>query len=138
MYIFSHQNGACKNARQTQGPRGHARRDGTDPHCHPGRRPAHPRSVETKTSKVLQRKAQNELQVQIYKCYNVQVVWIQYKNYLVGKQRQMCFCSNIDGMKGICVDKVQMAFFHICFFLLLLCPMLSKALFNSHILLLFF
>lgn len=52
------QGGTCKNACQTQRPRGHARRDGAHPHSHPGRRPASPCAMETETSKVIQCKTQ--------------------------------------------------------------------------------
>lgn len=51
---LSQQSGACENARQTQGSRGHARRDGPDPHRHLGGRPASTRAVETETLEVVQ------------------------------------------------------------------------------------
>ena len=57
LFLFP-QGGACKNARQTQRPWGHARRDGAHPHRHPGRRPVSPCAVETETYKVVQCKKQ--------------------------------------------------------------------------------
>ena len=50
------QGGACKNACQTQGPRGHACRDGAHSDRHPRRRAASACPMETEALKVIQRK----------------------------------------------------------------------------------
>lgn len=60
MLVTFPQGGARENARQTQRPRGHARRDGAHPHRHPCRRPACPRAVEAEASKVIQCKTRKQ------------------------------------------------------------------------------